>query len=364
MSPGSDALLVRPGDVYGAAAGEARFRVLDVRAPVEVARGALPNSVNLPILADEERHRVGIAYKESGQAAAVELGKELTRDSMPGRIERWRQVAVDNPTAIACWRGGMRSQLAQSYLGEPSVPRVEGGYKALRAHLMESLEDSVARHRLLVVGGMTGTGKTDLIEKVAASSGGPSGVLALDLEALAHHRGSAFGALGKQPAQQTFENEIAARLLLDPGELLLVEDESRRIGRLQLPEALFAPMTSAPVLLLEAPFADRVARIHRQYVLEPALEWGADVTIANLREAVGRLRRRLGGALVEQLQEVLDRTLSAGSWHQAGELEPFIGPLLSEYYDPLYLRSVDRLQREVVLRGDHEELTSWISRQL
>ena len=352
--------LISPAEVYPQAAGEAPFRVLDVRAPVEVARGALPGSVNLPILEDEERHRVGIAYKEAGQTAAVKLGRELTRDLMPGRIERWRRAAEAEASAIACWRGGMRSQLAQSYLGEPLVPRVAGGYKALRSFLMERLGESVARHRLLVVSGMTGTGKTDLIEELS----GTAGVLALDLEGLARHRGSAFGDLGEQPAQQSFENALAARLLLAPSGLLLVEDESRRIGRLQLPEALFTPMTSAPVLLLEAPLEERVARIHRQYVLEPALERGAEATFADLSGAVGRLRRRLGGALTEELQGVLDSTLAAGTWSEASELEPFIAPLLAEYYDPLYLRSVERLQRAVAVRGGWEELKSWIRQQL
>lgn len=351
--------LIGPEEVYRDGDGVARFTVLDVRAPVEVARGALPASVNIPILENEERHLVGITYEEEGQAAAVEVGKELTRDAMPGRIERWREVARCGSTAIACWRGGMRSELAQAYLGEPWVPRVAGGYKALRAHLMSRLEPSVRRHRLLVVSGMTGSGKTELIESLA----GAAGVLALDLEGLANHRGSAFGHLGEQPAQQSFENELAARLLLDPGELLVVEDESRRIGSVQLPEALFTPMTAAPVLLLEAGIEERVERIHRQYVVEPALERGADVVFAELASAVGRLKRRLGGVLVEELQAVLRRALAADDWQEAVVLEPFIRPLLDEYYDPLYRKSVAQLQREVVARGTREELTSWLSRQ-
>lgn len=351
--------LVSPEEVYREGAGEQSYAILDVRSPAEVARGTLPGSVNVPILEDEERRRVGIAYKESGQRVAVELGVELTSEAMPGRVERWRAVCRNGPAVIACWRGGLRSELAQSYLGEPRVPRVAGGYKALRAHLVGSLERSLRRRRLLVVGGMTGTGKTELIESLR----GADGMLALDLEGLANHRGSAFGHLGAQPAQQTFENEIAARLLLDPARLLVVEDESRRIGALQLQEALFAPMTSAPVALLEAPIEERVRRIHRQYVLEPAIARGPEVVLRELADSVSRLRRRLGGGLVEQLQGVLAGAIASDSWRDSAALEPFIAPLLHEYYDPLYRKSVERLRREVVVRGGREELASWIRRQ-
>ena len=343
-------------EVYPPGGGEARFTILDVRAPIEVARGALPESVNVPILEDEERHQVGITYKAEGQRAAVERGRALTREALPARVERWRRVCQAAPTAIACWRGGMRSELAQAYLGEPWVPRVVGGYKALRKHLMGSLAGAVGRHRLLVVGGMTGTGKTELIEALTSAPG----VLALDLEGLANHRGSAFGHLGGQPAQQSFENALAARLLLDPGELLVVEDESRRIGGLHLPDALYTPMTRAPVLLLEATIEERVARIHRQYVLEPALDRGAQAVFTDLAAAASRLRKRLGGELVEQLHGVLASVLETGTWREPSALEPFIRPLLETYYDPLYRRSVQRLEREVVARGGKEELTEWL----
>ena len=356
----SNSSLVSPADVYPRGGRDAGLTVLDVRAPLEVARGALPGAENVPILEDSERHRVGVAYKEAGQDAAVRLGQELTESEMPRRIERWREICERGPTALACWRGGMRSQLAQSYLGDPQVPRVEGGYKALRAHLMSGLESTLGGRRVLVVSGMTGTGKTDLIESFA----GQPGLLALDLEGLARHRGSAFGHLGEQPAQQTFENELAAQVVLDPGKTVLVEDESRRIGRVHLPATLFEQMAEAPSLLLESPFEERVERIHRQYVVEPTLERGAESVFADLAAAVCRLRKRLGGELTEELQGVLERALSAGTWREVGALEPFIGPLLSEYYDPLYLRSVERLERDVVARGSREELTRWIRQQL
>jgi tRNA 2-selenouridine synthase len=351
--------LIGPADVYPRGAGSPRFTVIDVRAPVEVARGALPGAVNLPILEDEERHRVGSEYKESGQESAVALGHRLTAESMPERVAAWRETARRGPAAVSCWRGGMRSSLAQEFLGSPPVPRVAGGYKALRAHLLTGLEASLDARHVLVLTGMTGTGKTDLLESLAGSPG----LLALDLEGLARHRGSAFGARGPQPAQQTFENELAARLLLDSGRTLLLEDESRRVGALQLPEPLYRCIAGGPVLLLEAPWRERVERIHRQYIAEPAECLGPARALADLKEATVRLRRRLGSELVERLLGVLDRAFSGDEWLRSPALEPFIGPLLEEYYDPLYRRAVESLGRPVLARGTSEELSAWLARE-
>jgi tRNA 2-selenouridine synthase len=212
---------------------------------------------------------------------------------------------------------------------------------------------------VLVLSGMTGTGKTDLLEALAGSRN----LLALDLEGLAHHRGSAFGARGPQPAQQTFENQLAARLLLDSGRTVLLEDESRRVGALQLPEPLYRRMAGGPVLLLEAPWHERVERIHRQYIAEPAERSGPARALAELKEATGRLRRRLGSELVERLLGVLDRAFSGDEWRLSPALEPFIGPLLREYYDPLYRRAVEGPGRPVLARGTSEELSAWIAHE-
>jgi tRNA 2-selenouridine synthase len=351
--------LIAPADVYPAGGRSPGFTVIDLRAPIEVARGELPGSVNLPILEDQERHLVGIRYKEAGQDAAVDLGHRLTEEAMPRRVAAWRDVARRGPAVVTCWRGGMRSSLAQGFLGHPLVPRVEGGYKALRAHLLSGLEGALGGRRVLVLTGMTGTGKTDLLESLAGSPG----LLALDLEGLARHRGSAFGALGPQPAQQTFENDLAARVVLDDGRTILLEDESRRVGALHLPEPLFRRMTEGPVLLLEAPWHERIARIHRQYIVEPAERLGRDRALAALKEATGRLRRRLGSDLVEGLLAVLDSAFAGDEWRMPETLEPFIGPLLSEYYDPLYRRAVEAMGRTVIARGTRGELEAWLARE-
>jgi tRNA 2-selenouridine synthase len=347
---------ISPAQVYPAGRARAAFTIIDVRAPVEVARGALPGAVNAPILEDAERHEVGLTYRRAGQEAAVALGFELTADSMEQRVRQWRELTSRGPTAFACWRGGMRSALAQSFLGSSEVPRVEGGYRAVRAHLIAGLEPALVRRETLVLTGMTGTGKTDLLESLRAAPG----VLVLDLEGEARHRGSSFGSLGEQPAQQTFENALAARLLLDAGDGLLLEDESRRIGSLQVPEPLFDRIAGSKLLVLEAPWEERVERIHRQYIWEPAERFGPTVSFTRLKAATERLRKRLGGELVTRLSTVLERSFAEGSWREPLALEPFIGPLLSEYYDPLYRRAMEKAERPVMRRGTREEITNWI----
>ena len=123
--------LIQPQDLYPAQAAKPSFQLLDVRAPIEVERGAMPYSFFEPILNNEERHQVGLCYREKGQEAAITLGYALTAPHMPKRIESWRKTCAAAPTAIACWRGGLRSKLATEFIARSDVPRIEGGYKGL-----------------------------------------------------------------------------------------------------------------------------------------------------------------------------------------------------------------------------------------
>ncbi|MEE3327999.1 MAG: tRNA 2-selenouridine(34) synthase MnmH, partial [Myxococcota bacterium] len=172
---------------------EPAFQLLDVRAPGEVHRSGIPGALSLPILNDEERHAVGQCYHANGNAAAVALGVELTAPHREARVASWREAvaASERPTAFACWRGGQRSGIATEWLGDPNVSRVQGGTKALRRYLMASLESRFAQTETLVISGLTGCGKTDFLHRLQQVVG--PDVLALDLEGLANHRGSAFG---------------------------------------------------------------------------------------------------------------------------------------------------------------------------
>jgi tRNA 2-selenouridine synthase len=238
---------------------------IDVRAPAEFEQGAVPGAVNLPILTDAERHQVGLTYKTAGQAQAVSQGERLVSGSIKqARVDAWADFARQQTNVwIYCWRGGMRSQIAQQWLNdrELSVRRVPGGFKALRSCCLSILEHAPLKKPWVILGGRTGSGKTQIIRQRQES---------IDLEGLANHRGSAFGAQpGGQPTPINFENCLAMAFSRHSTGMLLLEDESRTIGRLALPEAWYLHMQQAPVVILETTLTERVANITREYVHEP-----------------------------------------------------------------------------------------------
>ena len=204
--------------------------LLDVRAPVEFRQGKLLNSFNAPILNDAEREQVGTTYKRDGHDAAVLLGHELVSGATrTQRIEQWQKYCLENTDAqIMCWRGGQRSALAQQWLAAQGVQRerVAGGFKAVRHGSLHVLANP--QKRWWLVSGRTGSAKTPLIQSLQSG---------IDLEGHANHRGSAFGRrLTPQPTPVTFECALASAYLRLPGESLVVEDESRTIGRIGLPQ--------------------------------------------------------------------------------------------------------------------------------
>ena len=346
--------LLEPPDLYPAYKDVPAFQLLDVRAPVEVARGAMPFAAYGPILSDEERHEVGIRYRQAGQDEAVALGYDLTDAVMDERVRAWREVCEAGPTAVMCWRGGMRSKLATEFIGRADVPRVRGGYKALRNYVMGELETSLAKKEAYVIGGMTGSGKTALLHDLS----GQKDILALDLEGEAKHRGSAFGSLLEpQSAQATFENSLAVKLLLSSQRVLLLEDESRNIGHRQLPEPIFQAISEGPVILVEESVASRVNQIHQDYVLSLSDAHGVEATKTYLQESLLRLKKRLSAEVVARGVKGLEAAQSAWADPSA---HTWIEPLLSEYYDPLYRKGLKTMNRPVIFRGSREECKLWI----
>ena len=350
--------LLQPHELYPEGGGASPFTLLDVRAPVEYARGAMPFSVNEPILANSERHLVGVRYREAGQAAAVALGHELTDEVMPERVARWRAVCEAGPTAVTCWRGGLRSELATEFIGLRNVRRVAGGYKALRAHVTNASEHLIPTLPTLVIAGLTGTGKTDLLKDVARAR---VDALALDLEAEANHRGSAFGGLGPQPSQATFENSLGAKLALSKARWLVLEDESRNVGERQVPDALFYAVETSPLVLVEEPLEERTKNIHRDYVLRPSELEGIEQVRASLASRLLRLKKRLGGPATARGVAALNEAARSGAWGEPEAHRAWIAPLLTDYYDPLYRKSLDRMNRRVLFRGAREECTAWLT---
>ena len=352
---------IEPRDVWPAGAGSAAYGLVDVRAPVEVRKNELPGAANAPILTDDERREVGACYHARGHEAAVELGVRLTAPHRGARVDRWRGIidSAAKPTAVTCWRGGDRSRIAQRWLGG-EVPRVRGGAKALRRFLMARLDEQLVERRFLVVAGLTGSGKTEALHAVAAAA--PGGVHVLDLERYARHRGSAFGGHGEQqPAQATFENRVAASLQLAAAPLVLVEDEARHVGRVLLPKVLWQRIKQAPVALLRGSDDERVARIAAEYVFEPTRQGSRAAVKARLVGSIQKLHKRLGGAMAQACLAAVEDADDDARWWTVEAHDPWIRPLLVDYYDRHYRQELARFPRDAAFEGSIPELVSWLS---
>ena len=318
-------------------------RWIDVRAPIEFQSGSIPGAINLPLLMDVERHEIGLAYKSQGQKAAIDLGHQLVSGPIrEARVTAWLAEAKQHPNAVFyCFRGGLRSQIVQLWLKEKNVHPsiVEGGYKALRRYLMEKL-DSVAQDlKFHVVSGPTGSGKTTYLQ----SSARPY----LDLEALAKHRGSAFGSLSEpQPNQVDFENALAIALLrlYACKEAILIEDESLMIGHRLIPAALFRRMQTSRKIILDTPTEVRIENIFRDYVLNSNLGLRGDVgRFTEFRASVHAISRKLGGLRTQEILRDLD--ISQKEFESNNSLDSnrvWIRKLLAWYYDPSYKFSLQK----------------------
>ena len=342
---------VRRNLVSAAAALQSGAKLIDVRAPSEFQRGAPARAINLPILTDAERQRIGITYKQQGQAAAIKLGHKLVDgEQRLRRIQGWQRLAqTGEPLYLYCWRGGLRSNIAASWLADAGTPVgvVSGGYKALRQQALQQLDATPQRKHIVVLAGRTGSGKTQLLRNIAWS---------LDLEGIAQHRGSAFGA-GRQPQPTPagFDFRLAAAAADVSGAQILLEDESRTIGRLALPDAWFAAMQSAPVVLLEESMRMRVQNIQREYVTEPLAAGARASTLhAHFSASLTRIRRRLGGLREQQLQDLMRDGFASGR-HQ-----PWIEGLLRDYYDPMYDYQLENKHKRIIYSGSADAVTAYL----
>jgi tRNA 2-selenouridine synthase len=324
---------------------------IDLRSPGEFSTGAVPGAVNLPLLNDDERHQVGLTYKAEGQAAAIALGETLVSGPVKdARLAAWLAFIEDHPdTWLYCWRGGLRSRTVQGWLREAgmSIERVPGGFKALRQRCLEVLDAAPGTRPWLVLGGRTGTGKTVVLNEASGS---------IDLEGLANHRGSAFGAaLSPQPTPVNFENALAVDWLNHDHPYLLLEDESRTIGRLAVPPAWHAQMQAAPVVILEADLESRAAHIAEEYVAEPLALGVSETSLAeSLQGSLDRIQRRLGGLRHRQVSEQL------ADGFRTGEHGPWIQSLLSWYYDPMYDYQLEKKEARVIFRGDRQAVREFL----
>ena len=348
--------------------------LIDTRAPIEFERGSFPGAINIPLMTDVEREQVGIRYKEQGEHAAVALGHELVSGHVKeDRIAAWiEQVKRNANAALFCFRGGLRSQTVQAWLASEGyhLPVVEGGYKALRAYLLNSLEECLCDTSLVVIGGRTGVAKTALLNQASDMLRLP----VIDLEGLAHHRGSAFGKRAEpQPTQVNFENRIAIELLkLRNGghQQVIMEDESRLIGRCALPLTLQEKLRAAPIVVLDASLEDRVHHSWENYILSNYREQVAlcdsheaafSAFATSLRLSLANIQKRLGGARYQELSEVLEKALLAHSQGDPEQHKQWITVLLRDYYDPMYDYQLKSKQRHVVFRGNFSEVLEFMT---
>lgn len=343
--------------------------IIDVRAPVEFAQGAMPAAVNLPLMNDEERAAVGTCYKREGADAALALGHKLVAgDTRQQRIAAWLDACRDAPNGyLCCARGGQRSHITQSWIKEHGIdyPLIVGGYKALRQAAIKATEELV-RHPIILIGGCTGNGKTPLVRQQ------PQGI---DLEGLAHHRGSSFGrTLNAQFPQATFENHLATALLQGAHEQdrvrWVLEDEGRMIGANHLPECLRDRMAQSPIAVVEDPFDLRIERLREEYFTRMhhdffaayGEELGWQEYSAYLHHGLFAIRRRLGLQRFAELTATLDASLA--EQRRSGSTEAhfaWLVPLLNEYYDPMYRYQLEKKADKIVFRGTSEDVMSWLS---
>ena len=343
-------------------------KMMDVRAPVEFGKGAFPNVINLPLMNDIERQKVGTCYKQHGQQAAIELGHQLVSGAVKAeRIQAWADFARAHPEGyLYCFRGGLRSQITQQWLRDEAgidYPRVGGGYKAMRSFLLDTLEQAIGQCDFVLLGGMTGTGKTEVLVQLR------NGV---DLEGHANHRGSSFGkrATG-QPSNIDFENRLAIDILKkrDAGiEQFVLEDESRVVGSCALPLPLYQGMQQYPMVWLEDSFEDRVERILRDYVVDLSAEFcavhgeeGFALFSERLLESLNKVQKRLGGERHRRMLLLMEDALAEQARSGSVDLHrSWIEGLLREYYDPMYAFQREKKGGRIEFAGERGAVLEYL----
>ncbi|UJP05935.1 MAG: tRNA 2-selenouridine(34) synthase MnmH [Nitrosomonas sp.] len=344
---------------------------LDVRSESEYGKSGVPNSCNLPILNDRERHLVGTCYKQKGKQAALELGHQLVSGMVKHhRILQWCNLINTHPTThIFCWRGGMRSRITQQWLQATGIhaPIIEGGYKTLRRFLMQVIDDAAGNLSFIRIAGKTGTAKTPLINQIAPS---------IDLEKHAAHRGSSFGQTAEsQPSQIYFEHSLAIDLLkkthLFPAKkVLFIEDESRNIGSIAIPGNFYQAMRRSPLVIIDMPLEFRIKRILNVYISNMLIDFqtrhpnqGFELFCNYLQQSLFRIQKRLGLERHRQLQDLLHNALKiqlrTGMIHHHTE---WLTLLLTEYYDPMYEYQIAKNNTPVIFRGNYDEIAEWAIR--
>jgi tRNA 2-selenouridine synthase len=321
-------------------ADQASSIVIDVRSEGEFEQGHIPEAVNIPLLNNAQRHQVGICYKERGQQAAIDLGFELVGPFFAEKIANARSIVGEKHIAIYCWRGGLRSNIMAWLFSTAGmkVTLLQKGYKAFR-NANHARFSSFQNY--LVLGGKTGSGKSEILH-LLARHGHPI----VDLESIAHHKGSAFGALGQevQFTQEHFENHLGNALRLLPNDCSVwIEDESRFVGKNKIPDAMYEHMQQSPKVFLDRSKEERIARILNEYgQFDPEI----------LAEKTASVAKRMGP---EQSQQAI-------AFLGEGLMQQWAGMLL-DYYDKTYEHAREIKARSYKNIVDHIHVSSSLDEQ-
>ena len=290
---------------------------IDVRSPREFNKGHIPHAINLPLFNDEERAKIGTIYVQTGRNEAIEAGLEIVGPKMADFVRFVKPLAKENKIFVHCWRGGMRSG-SMAWLFDTmgyEVYTLKSGYKAYRNLVIEALG---TQGKYIIIGGRTGSGKTELLHQLRAR-----GEQILDLEGLAHHKGSSFGALGElpQPSSEQFENDLHLEMSkLDLSRTIWLEDESKNIGKCSITNDLWANMVKSPLIVIDIPLEVRVKRLVKDYGEMPA---------EGLEDAIRRIERRLGNeAMKDALRNLEERNFAE------------VARISLRYYDKAYDHSL------------------------
>ena len=360
--------------------------LIDVRAPIEFEKGAFPNAVNLPLMDNHERHIIGIKYKEDGHDDAVDLGYQLVSGvNRINKINAWTNFIDQHPDAMLyCFRGGQRSRISQEWMQEASqkpILRLEGGYKAFRNYLINALNPECHIYHPIRLGGCTGSGKTILLKELdALLTSNPSFQTSskyprrfLDLEGIAHHRGSSFGNfIEPQPTQINFENKLAYTLIQMQSQglkHLILEDEGRNIGRCFLPKSLVSFWAQKNLVILDVPLETRLQITHQEYVNEEqskyiqiyGLEKGLSQWAEYIELSLSKIKKRLGGVAYHELitlfKSAYRQQLSTGSTNSHLS---WIQVLLADYYDPMYQYQMKKNATNIIFKGNKSEVMDYL----
>lgn len=318
--------------------------IFDVRSPGEFEKGHIPGATSFPLFDDTERAVVGTLYKQQGREDAVQKGLELVGPKLAPFIDEAKRLCPEGKLYLHCWRGGMRSQNMALLFTTAGfeVEVIDGGYKTYRKHIREFLAKPL---NLIILSGETGSGKTDILRALEAQ-----GEQIIDLEGLAHHKGSAFGGLmqPEQPSTEHFENLLQHRLSqLDPEKPIWVEDESLTIGKVYIPNPFWKQMLAAPNIFLKLPREIRVKRLVAEY---------AAASDDDLADALARIQKRLGGQHVKAAEEAL----STKNYRLGAEIA-------LQYYDKAYRYGLAKKNRktlfELPLESDDPVATAQLLRK-